>query len=201
MMKLEKNLVKKMLWALLIGIFVVGIIYCYIDRPLAFWIEHHSFGRAIFKPMSEIATLLEGIAFMALIYLTIRMGWKALSRFQKALFTISLSISTAFFMRTGFKILFGRYWPATWIGNNPSLLKDNAYGFHFFHAGSAYESFPSGHSMTVFATATAVWHLFPKWRWCALFVSLMEVIGLLGMNYHFLGDIVAGALIGSCVGI
>ena len=31
---------------------------------------------------------------------------------------------------------FGRYWPDTWVHDNPSLIRDGAYGFHPFACSS-----------------------------------------------------------------
>ncbi len=53
--------------------------------------------------------------------------------------------------------VFGRDWPETWIDNNPSLIRDGAYGFHPFHGNSAYGSFPSGHTARTLAVAAVVW--------------------------------------------
>jgi membrane-associated phospholipid phosphatase len=98
------------------------------------------------------------------------------------------------------KFLFGRYWPETWIDNNPSLIGNNAYGFHPFSFGSAYGSFPSGHTARLFAVLWVVQVAYPAWRWVCGLVATMVIIGLLGMDYHFVGDIIGGVILGTLVG-
>jgi membrane-associated phospholipid phosphatase len=95
---------------------------------------------------------------------------------------------------------FGRYWPETWIDDNPSLIGDGAYGFHPFHGGTAYRSFPSGHTARILAVATIVWIGYPRWRWACVLSSLAVAAGLIGMNYHFVGDVIAGGFVGGIVG-
>lgn len=61
-------------------------------------------------------------------------------------------------------------------------------------------SFPSGHTITAFAFATALTAYYPELAWglgfCALSIAASRI--LLGM--HFLSDVVAGALIGTFLG-
>jgi hypothetical protein len=40
---------------------------------------------------------------------------------------------------------FGRTWPESWLGDNPSWIRDDVFGFFPFHGGRGWESFPSGH--------------------------------------------------------
>jgi undecaprenyl-diphosphatase len=61
-------------------------------------------------------------------------------------------------------------------------------------------SFPSGHTMTAFAVAIPLSLFYPDLTigllFCALSIAMSRI--LLGM--HFLSDVVAGALIGTCLG-
>jgi membrane-associated phospholipid phosphatase len=98
------------------------------------------------------------------------------------------------------KFLFGRYWPETWIEDNPSLIGSDAYGFHPFHFGEAYGSFPSGHTARTFAVLSVVWLAYPALRWPCIAVCGAVVVGLVGMNYHFVGDTVGGACLGWLTG-
>ena len=122
---------------------------------------------------------------------------------QYPFLNIANSVAISVFMKDALKFMFGRYWPNTWSNNNPSLLHDHAYGFHYFHSGVAYQSFPSGHTTIVVAAATAIWLTYPRgpWRWLALVGALAVIIGLLAENYHFLGDCIAGAWVGAITAI
>ncbi|HXY34619.1 MAG TPA: phosphatase PAP2 family protein [Planctomycetaceae bacterium] len=115
----------------------------------------------------------------------------------------SLLIAVQF--EASLKFCFGRYWPNTWTPannpSNPSLLRDEAYGFHPFHSGPAFGSFPSGHMIRTLAIAAVVWVAYPRWRWACVVAASAVAIGLVGMNYHFVGDVIGGAVVGAIVGV
>src|SRR5262245_9347805 len=80
------------------------------------------------------------------------------------------------------------------------MVQDGAYCLHPFHGVAAYGSFPSGHTARAAAVAAVYWAAYPGWRWaCALGPAAVGV-GLVGMDYHFVGDVVAGGLVGGLVG-
>src|SRR5262249_32199585 len=94
------------------------------------------------------------------------------------------------------KYAFGRTWPETWINNNPSLIRDGVSGFNFFHGGPGYASFPSGHTAAIASVMVVLWICYPRGRPLYALLIATVVIGLLGANYHFLSDIIAGGFIG-----
>jgi membrane-associated phospholipid phosphatase len=69
------------------------------------------------------------------------------------------------------------------------------------HGGVAYRSFPSGHSARTVAALSVVWIAYRKWRWACVLAVVAEAVGLIGMNYHFFGDVVAGGFTGGIVGV
>ena len=97
--------------------------------------------------------------------------------------------------------MFGRYWPATFTCHNPSLIDNHVYGFNWFNTGAAYASFPSGHATFIFSFAAVLWSVFPKLRWLACLLCLLVISGQIVMYYHFVSDIIAGAILGTLVGI
>jgi hypothetical protein len=48
---------------------------------------------------------------------------------------------------------------------------------------------------------SVVWVAYPKWRWVCVLACGSVVVGLVGMDYHFVGDVVAGAFLGSVTGM
>ena len=98
------------------------------------------------------------------------------------------------------KFIFGRTWPETWVHNNPSFIRDGIYGFHFMHGGSAYQSFPSGHMAATCTVISVLWIRYPHFRWFYLIVGLFVGTALVGANYHFLSDVIAGAFVGASSG-
>jgi membrane-associated phospholipid phosphatase len=116
-------------------------------------------------------------------------------------FAASVSVLFTMVMKSLLKYFSGRYWPETFENNNPSLLHGGVYGFHPFHTGVSYSSFPSGHAATIFAFATCMWISYPRLRWVAVLISFSVSLALLVLYYHFLSDLLAGAYIGIVVSV
>lgn len=112
--------------------------------------------------------------------------------FATALLAALLAMLAVIALKQGF----GRLWPETWVNNNPSWIANHAFGFYWFHGGVAYESFPSGHTARTLAPCAALWWRMPRLRplWAAL--PMLVVLGLLGSNFHFVSDCLAGAAVG-----
>src|SRR5439155_121997 len=51
-----------------------------------------------------------------------------------------------------------------------------------------------------FAASSVVWLAYPRWRWACALTSASVMVGLVGMNYHFVGDTIAGGFLGSVIG-
>jgi undecaprenyl-diphosphatase len=62
-------------------------------------------------------------------------------------------------------------------------------------------SFPSGHAATAFAAATVVALLRPGLRWPALGVASAVAFSRVYLGVHFLSDVLAGAALGTAVGV
>jgi membrane-associated phospholipid phosphatase len=118
------------------------------------------------------------------------------SRHQANTFVCSLSIIFTETIKNALKFICGRTWPETWMHNNPSFIQDGVYGFYFMHGGSAYQSFPSGHMAAMCTVISVLWIRYPDWRWLYLIVAMLVGTGLVGGNYHFVSDVIAGAFVG-----
>jgi membrane-associated phospholipid phosphatase len=56
--------------------------------------------------------------------------------------------------------------------------------------------------MTLIAAPMSVlWLRLPRWRWLWSAVVAMVACGLVGANYHFLSDIIAGSCLGIATGV
>lgn len=90
------------------------------------------------------------------------------------------------------KPIFSRPQPITYLLHGSS-------GFHWFHWNYSRNSFPSGHATEASALFGVGWAYYPRLRW--VFVALFTLLALALMlgQWHFLGDILAGALVGSGV--
>lgn len=187
--------------ALLLTALAVVVCYLWVDRPLALLAHAHNAQREAFASLTHIPDLLNPLSVIAFIVfglwaLSGRPMVKAVT--ASALASISLIVAEATKMQL--KFAFGRYWPDTWVQNNPSFIRDGAYGFNPFHGGPGYASFPSGHTAVTCAVISVVWIMFPKLRLPGTLIVLAVAVGLIGANYHFLSDVIAGGFVGTSSG-
>lgn len=192
---------QKTLAALLICAALVLACYFFVDRPVAVYVHDHRFSAdSGLKWLTYSPPIIQAWVPVVLAGLMVRRVWGPFRRWELTLLAACVSMVLADQFRESLSYVFGRYWPETWIDNNPSLIRDGAYGFHPFHDGSAYGSFPSGHSARTLAIAAVVCIAYPRWRWACVFARVAEAVGLLGMNYYFVGDVIAGGFVGGIVG-
>jgi membrane-associated phospholipid phosphatase len=195
------QLLRKTLAALLVCAALVLLCYLFVDIPVAFVVHDQKLAdHAVFKWLTDPPPVMQAWTPAALAALMFRRAFGPFRRCELALMAACVSMVLADQFRQSLAYVFGRYWPETWINNNPSLIRDGAYGFHFFHGGSAYGSFPSGHTARTVAVAAVVWIAYPRWRWACVLGSVAVAVGLLGMDYHFVGDVIAGGFVGGIVG-
>ncbi|WP_197440025.1 phosphatase PAP2 family protein [Calycomorphotria hydatis] len=194
-------LFRNSLFALVVGVALVLFCYLFVDRPVAFFMHDQGFADYPFlKWLTYPPPIAQSWSPFVLAMLVVRRVFGLFRRWELTLFAASVAIVLSDQFRESISFLFGRYWPETWIDNNPSLIGTGAYGFHPFHSGSAYGSFPSGHTTRTLAAAAVVWIAYPHWRAACILASAAVVTGLIGMDYHFVGDIIAGGILGSIVG-
>jgi membrane-associated phospholipid phosphatase len=184
-----------------IVIALVALSYEWLDRPIAVYAHAEFHG---VKALPWLTFIPEGLAVLAVVTFIV-MAWRVaigrhLSRVDSVLLVCGVSLTVAAAIKDQLKLVFGRTWPETWINNNPSLIRNNVYGFNPFHGGAGYASFPSGHTTLICAVVTVLWICYPKFR--AIYVLLVAAvaIGLIGADYHFLSDVIAGGFLGISIG-
>ena len=187
--------------ALLFCAALVLLCYFFVDRPVAFFVHNHRFAHVrVLKWLTYPPPALQAWVPAVLAALAVRRAWGPLRRWERVVAVACVSLVLAEQFRATIAYACGRYWPDTWINNNLSLIRDGAYGFHPFHRGIAYDSFPSGHTARTVAVAAVVWIACPRWRWACALASVAMAADLLGMDYHFVGDVIAGGFVGGIVG-
>jgi membrane-associated phospholipid phosphatase len=195
------QLLARSLLAVLLCAIAVAFCYFAVDKPVAFYVHRHELAQySVLKWPTYPPPWLQTCVPVVLVLLMVRRAAGPLRRWELALLAAGVAIVLAEQFRLSLAFGFGRYWPETWVGNNPSLIRDGAYGFHPFHSGIIFQSFPSGHTARTLALAAVVWIVYPKWRWACVLASLAVIVGLLATNYHFVGDIIAGGFVGGIVG-
>ena len=121
-----------------------------------------------------------------------------LTQIKSAFLRASCAILIAAVLTNELKDVFGRTWPETWVNNN---FGNGTYRFFPFHGGQGWRAFPSGHTGAFASAAGAAWCLWPKHRWLGVAFALAVAIGLLGADYHWLSDIMGGAIVGVTTGV
>lgn len=123
-------------------------------------------------------------------FIVIRFVWKNEQWSAKILYLI-LCISLSGILNTGIKWLMGRNRPI-------NLIEDGVFGFDFFRMIYLHEntSFPSGHTVTAFALATAFSFLYPRLRVPAFLIAVMIGLSRVVVTAHYLSDVIAGVVVG-----
>ncbi len=184
-----------------IGLACVLLSMLLLDRPLATlvhtlhrptWCVRLTWIADVPDPAAVVGLAGAGIAWLA--------GWRP-GRAGRVLLAVCLATLAASAAKDVLKFALGRTWPETWVSNNPSWIANHVFGFHPFHGGPGWASFPSGHTTVISAPCAVLWRALPRARllWAALPVLVM--VGLLGSDFHFLSDCMAGALLGVAVAL
>lgn len=183
------------------GVVLVPLIILLVDRPVSSWAAATTHGVGLFVHLTRISeVLLVGSTIvLAAAGLACLLGWQA-GRAGRVVVVACLAAMVSWAIKEQLKYAFGRTWPETWTNHNPSWINDGVFGFFPFHGGAGWSSFPSGHTTTISAAmmvlACAWPRLSPVWALPVLLVA----VGLIGADYHFLSDVVAGAYLGAACG-
>jgi membrane-associated phospholipid phosphatase len=187
---------------MVVGALLVVVCYGLVDRPVARFIDEHQFfsERALEWP-PRVSNWLKSVGSLAVVVILLWRIWHRGGQVQRVFLAIAADVVAATFVKQVLKWGFGRYWPMSWHPHFPSLLGTGDYGFHPFHHGLAYESFPSGHALVVCSLMALLWVAAPRGRWIWGSIYVLVCVALVGLNYHFVGDVIAGAVIGSITGV
>ena len=175
----------------------------WLDKPIALEVRA-IFGQRILpvglteSPLTS-TSLAAALAFVVFGILA-TMGHK-FSKFGATIAICVISTLAALVIKDQLKVVFGRTWPDTWAPGIVSFLGNGVYGFHFFHSGKSFESFPSGHATVAAAVLSVPWILFPRLRALCSTGMLAVDVGLVALNLHFLSDTIAGTFLGFSTGL
>jgi membrane-associated phospholipid phosphatase len=194
---------KSWLIGLLMTTLLVSVSVAWIDKPIATAIGA-TFGSwnlpdAIVRSPGLSIPLASALIFVIFGLFAI-MGRK-FSELEISVLLCNISVLAADAIKNQLKFVFGRTWPDSWDPQIISLIRDNVYGFNFFHYGRSFESFPSGHAAVAASVMSVLWMLFPRLRavW-AVGIGAAD-LGLVLLNLHFVSDVVAGTFIGVSTGL
>jgi len=194
----------KWLIALAIVSIAVAVCYVWLDWRIASWVHEHRTSyrtRDFLAPLTHIPDPLIPLGAAAFFILGLRaIAGRALHKPYDVIVACGVSVVMCEQIKNGFKWFFGRPWPETWTHNNSSYIGNQDYAFHWFHGGGEFSSFPSGHTAATLSVLSVLWICYPRFRIVYAVIGFAVVVGLVGSNFHFLGDTVAGGFVGATVG-
>jgi membrane-associated phospholipid phosphatase len=190
----------KAIWAWSIAgvvlIVVILLSIAFIDKPAAL-ASYRLFGDSpVFRRFTHTPSfyLLGLFAIPIAIALRYVVGFRG--KMDRVLIQCAASLALTRLCLAPLKILFGRTWP---VFSHPSLIRDGAFGFNFFHRGESFASFPSGHTAAVCAILGILWVTYPRYRPYYFGVVALLSLGLILGDFHFVSDVIAGAFLGAIV--
>ena len=195
------NAMRKWSIGFLLTALAVAVSYVWFDRPIALLahdrLAHYDlFAKLTYLP--EIVTPLVLLAFAA-IGLHALIG-RPLPKLLTVVVLAAASVAVAEAVKDQLKFVFGRTWPETWVRGNPSFIRDNVYGFNPFHGGPGFAAFPSGHTAAICAVMSVLWICYRRFRVLYAAAIGAVAVGLVGADFHFLGDVIAGGFLGISIG-
>ncbi len=108
---------------------------------------------------------------------------------NRGLFVLNVIVATGVFTLIA-KSLVGRARPTLFDTEGPM-------GFDPLSFSSAYASWPSGHTTTAFAMATAITLLYPRFAIIAFPLAILAGFSRMSVGAHYLGDVIMGATVGT----
>jgi len=173
----------------------------FLDRPLA-TASHAFLARPVWAvwltyiadlpdPAAVVGLAVAGAAWLA--------GWRP-GAWGRVLLAACLATLAASAAKDVLKEVAGRPWPESFVAGAPSWITTGTFGFFPFHGGRGFASFPSGHTTVISAPCAALWRPAGRFAPWLLVPPVAVVAGLLGADYHFLSDCLAGAALGVAMG-
>lgn len=192
-------------WAMAAAGIVAAIIvsYFFFDRPLSRFVYDHFHAQQLqFRKLTYISEIVQAASVFVILWCVLLVARRRpLGPRLEPLARAAAALCVTVAAKDQFKYAFGRTWPETWINNNPSYIGNGTFGFFPFHGGTGWTAFPSGHTATIAAVAGALWVLWPRGRPIYALAVALVVAGLLGADYHWLSDVIAGGALGAAIGV
>lgn len=186
-----------MLLALAVVFLIAGLLFFPIDRKSAHWCRDH-LDDPLFRLALRVTDWAKGLPWIiaaVLAWLAVQaiIAWRGETTGLREIADYCTALLASFVIASiilhSIKIFLGRRRPR-------DDFQHGLYGFRYFTWELQYDSFPSGHAMTIFCVAvvaSAVWPMLaPLWLVLATCLGLTRAM----LTAHFFSDVLAGAAIG-----
>jgi hypothetical protein len=174
---------------------LVGVAYFLIDEPVAALVRdsglsHLKYLKWLTRP-PEAFVLLSPLVLLAGLIRRLFGPWS-----RPEAVAVAAAVSTLFtaFAVLLLKIAFGRASPDLVLSGGAT------YGFRPFSVEGEYWALPSGHTACTVSVTAVLVAVAPRWRLCWRSLAGTVAAALIALNYHYVGDVVAGAWLGWTVG-
>ncbi|WP_338669563.1 phosphatase PAP2 family protein [Pseudodesulfovibrio methanolicus] len=178
--------------ALAVGLLIV-ICYLFVDRPVAeaALTLRDTAWHSVAKGLSQAANHLFFNVLVAggLVIGSVDGLVNGLTDRSRGLLYLCLAVACAMLVGDVFKEFFGRARP-------PLLFTKGVYGFFPLAGGDMHSSFPSGHTLRIFSSMTALGLILPRLRVPALALALAVGASRVLALRHYPSDVLFGAFIG-----
>lgn len=199
-----------LLW--LIGLPLIVLSVVVVDRALSTALFLHGVPMGIVGRLSPLfhpsgggagaidldpAAVINGIApILILLSLFLHPG-----RIRSCIMLVGGSLLLTHVLKNDLKWAFHREWPFLWTEGHHAWKLNPADGFHYFQgrfseATDGIGSFPSGHTAMAFALLLPLGLTWPRLLPWSIAAASAAGLLLVLLGFHYLGDVLAGALLG-----
>lgn len=180
--------------AMLIVFFATIVSIKYLDAEIAISVMHFIQSIYFFKKITKHIPdfLLHFVVAATIVMWAVyfyRLHKRKFDTENKFLQLAATVLPVAYLAKTLLKFVFGRTFPRGWLLHNQQLT------FRWFENWSS--SFPSGHMVVFAAFGAVILIYYPKYRRGVLIFLILLGAALVGTDYHFLSDVIAGAYLGT----
>lgn len=180
-------------------ILICVLLITYVDKPTLLFVKQHVTGdrKAFFRVVTDLGKADSYVLSALLLFIVGRVmsrreALHSVVEFYRALWRSGLfvlsSLACSAIIVHAMKLSFGRPRPKF-------LFTEDFYGFHFLAFDTKFNSFPSGHSQTIWAVMIPLALLFPKGRYVFIVAAIIIASSRVLVTAHFPSDVVMGSFI------
>lgn len=174
---------------LAVTLLLIFLSYHFVDLPVAIFCRQLDQNiLSVFGWITELGISTWYLVASLFLFALFRFYWKNRVFADRALFVFA-AVALSGIAALVVKLTVARYRPTL-------FFEKDLYGFDFFRVTYEYNSFPSGHVVTIFSLAAAMSLFWPKYRVCFFLVAFAVALSRIALTSHFVSDVIAGAFIG-----